>query len=72
MDRESLEHSLVRRLLEHVANRTTDLAAQVLELPTSAYSEQRQAEELRVLFLGRPPRAACCPTASLIRPADSR
>ena len=33
MDREALERSLARRLLDHIENRTTDLADGVLELP---------------------------------------
>ncbi len=68
MDRESLEHSLARRLLEHIANRTTDLAEEVLELPTDVYSEQRQAEELRVLFLDRP--LVLCLSGSLPEPGS--
>ena len=68
MDRESLEHSLARRLLEHIANRTTDLAEEVLELPTHVYSDQRQAEELRVLFLGRP--LVLCLSGSLPEPGS--
>ncbi|HVU74864.1 MAG TPA: SRPBCC family protein [Mycobacteriales bacterium] len=54
MDREALEHSLVRRLLDHIANKTTDLADGILELPTDIYSAERAEEELQALFLDQP------------------
>jgi phenylpropionate dioxygenase-like ring-hydroxylating dioxygenase large terminal subunit len=54
VDREALEHSLVRRLLDHIENKTTDLAEDVLELPTDIYSPTRQQEELQALFLDQP------------------
>lgn len=50
MDREALERSLARRLLEHIEHRTTDLADDVLELPTNIYSEAHHAQEVEVLF----------------------
>lgn len=50
MDREALERSLARRLLEHIEHRTTDLADDVLELPTTIYSEAHHAQEVEVLF----------------------
>ncbi|GAA2734203.1 aromatic ring-hydroxylating dioxygenase subunit alpha [Actinocorallia aurantiaca] len=54
MDREALERGLARRLLDHVERRTTDLADEVMELPTDVYSEGRHAEEVEALFLDRP------------------
>jgi choline monooxygenase len=66
VDRESLEHALARRLLEHIANRTTDLADTMLELSTEVYSAERQAEETRVLFLERP--VVLCLSGSLPGP----
>ena len=33
MDKEALEHSLVRRLLDHIEHHTTDMAEDVLEVP---------------------------------------
>jgi phenylpropionate dioxygenase-like ring-hydroxylating dioxygenase large terminal subunit len=54
MDREALEHSLVRRLLDHIENHTTDLADDVMELGTDVYSAATQAEELEVLFHNHP------------------
>ncbi|SEP10356.1 aromatic ring-hydroxylating oxygenase subunit alpha [Trujillonella endophytica] len=54
MDREAFEHAIVRRLLDHVENRTTDLADDVLELSTDAYSAETHAEEVDVLFRDHP------------------
>ena len=38
MDKESLDRSIARRLLDHIENRTTDLVDQVLELPVEIYT----------------------------------
>jgi phenylpropionate dioxygenase-like ring-hydroxylating dioxygenase large terminal subunit len=54
MDREALEHGLVRRLLDHIENRTTDLADGVLELPVDVYSGACHDAEVEVLFRGQP------------------
>jgi phenylpropionate dioxygenase-like ring-hydroxylating dioxygenase large terminal subunit len=54
VDREALERGLVRRLLDHIEHRTTDLADEVMELPTDIYSRARNEEELEVLFLDQP------------------
>jgi choline monooxygenase len=55
VDREALEHSLARRLLDHVQQGTTDLADAVLEVAADSYtSPDRLAEEIDVLFLGHP------------------
>ena len=54
MDREALERSLARRLLDHIDARTTDQAEGILELPTDVYSGQRYQEELEVLFSAEP------------------
>ena len=54
MDREALEHSLARRLLDHIENRTTDLADEVMELPTDVYLDARHDREIEVLFRRRP------------------
>lgn len=54
MDREALEHGLVRRLLDHLENRTTDLADGVLELPVDVYSGACHDAEVEVLFRGEP------------------
>jgi choline monooxygenase len=55
VDREALEHSLVRRLLDHIENGTTDMAESVLEVRAETYaSTARHSEELEVLFRGHP------------------
>jgi phenylpropionate dioxygenase-like ring-hydroxylating dioxygenase large terminal subunit len=54
MDREALEHGLVRRLLDHLENRTTDLADGVLELPVDVYAGACHDAEVEVLFRGEP------------------
>ena len=54
MDREALERSLARRLLDHLENKTTDLADDVLELPTDVYLGAHHDKEVEVLFLGQP------------------
>lgn len=54
MDRQALEHSLARRLLDHIDGGTTDLAPDLLELPTDIYSRARHDEEFEVLFRGHP------------------
>jgi phenylpropionate dioxygenase-like ring-hydroxylating dioxygenase large terminal subunit len=55
VDREALEHGLVRRLLDHIENGTTDLAESMLEVPADAYtSREHFEEELATLFLDQP------------------
>ena len=54
MDREALERSLVRRLLDHLEHRTTDLADDVMELPTDVYSRAHHDREVEVLFRDQP------------------
>ena len=54
MDREALDHSLARRLLDHIENKTTDLADEVLEVSTDVYLGAHHDREVEVLFRGRP------------------
>jgi choline monooxygenase len=54
MDREALERSLARRLIDHIENRTTDLSDDVMEVSTDVYSQAHQDREIEVLFKGRP------------------
>jgi choline monooxygenase len=54
VDREAFERSLVRRLLDHLEHRTTDLADEVMELPTEVYSAAHHEREVEVLFRGQP------------------
>jgi phenylpropionate dioxygenase-like ring-hydroxylating dioxygenase large terminal subunit len=71
VDREALDHSLVRRLLEHIERGTTDLAEAVLEVPADAYtSGERAAAELEVLFRGQP--LVLCLSGALPKPGSYR
>lgn len=55
MDREALDHSLARRLIDHIENGTTDLDDGVLEVPAEIYTSASHLQrELAVLFLARP------------------
>jgi choline monooxygenase len=54
VDREALEHSLVRRLVDHIEDGTTDLADAVLELPTDIYLGAQHEQEMDVLFRNHP------------------
>jgi choline monooxygenase len=38
VDREALEHSFVRRLIDHLDHHTTDMADHILELPPEVYT----------------------------------
>ncbi|SEG83942.1 Phenylpropionate dioxygenase, large terminal subunit [Thermomonospora echinospora] len=49
-----MERELVRRLLDHIEHRTTDLADDVMELPAEVYSPEHHAEEVEVLFRDEP------------------
>jgi phenylpropionate dioxygenase-like ring-hydroxylating dioxygenase large terminal subunit len=71
MDREALEHGIVRRLLDHIEHGTTDLADAVLEIPASTYtSRDVYQRELEVLFLGGP--LVLCLSGSLPEPGSYR
>ena len=54
MDREAFDRSLVRRLLDHLEHRTTDLADDVMELPADVYSRAHHEREVEVLFRDEP------------------
>ncbi len=71
MDREALEHELVRRLLDHLDHGTTDLADDVLELPADLYtSPEHAAAELDALFLHHP--LVLCLSGALPEPGTYR
>jgi phenylpropionate dioxygenase-like ring-hydroxylating dioxygenase large terminal subunit len=71
MDREALEHGLVRRLLDHIEAGTTDLADSLLEVPAGAYtSPEHHDAELAVLFLDQP--LVLCLSGALPRPGSFR
>jgi phenylpropionate dioxygenase-like ring-hydroxylating dioxygenase large terminal subunit len=54
MDRDALERSLARRLIDHIENRTTDMADGVLEVPTDVYLGGHHDREVEALFLRYP------------------
>jgi phenylpropionate dioxygenase-like ring-hydroxylating dioxygenase large terminal subunit len=69
MDKEALEHSLARRLLDHIENGTTDSVDDVLELPAALYTdEQRFADEVEVLFEDHP--LVLCLSGALPKPGS--
>ncbi len=71
MDREALEHDLVRRLLDHLDHGTTDMADDVLELPADLYTSRDHAEaELGALFLNHP--LVLCLSGALAEPNSFR
>lgn len=71
MDREALEHGLVRRLLDHIEHHTTDMADAVYEVPADAYTSRAHFEqELEALFLGAP--LILCLSGSLPGPGAYR
>jgi len=71
MDREALEHSLVRRLLDHIVQHTTDMADEVFEVSAEKYTSRAHFErELEVLFNGSP--LVLCLSAAVPRPGTYR
>src|SRR5271165_1433828 len=71
MDREALEHDLVRRLLEHIEHGTTDMADEILEVPADLYTCRSHFEaELDVLFLNHP--LVLCLSGALPEPGTYR
>ncbi|XVQ14752.1 aromatic ring-hydroxylating oxygenase subunit alpha [Spirillospora sp. CA-255316] len=70
MDREALERSLARRLLDHIENRTTDLADDLMELPADVYSRARHDKEVEVLFRDQP--LVLCLSGALPEPETYR
>ena len=71
MDREALERSLARRLLDHVEAGTTDLAEDVMEVPVSSYTDPQQwRDEVELLFRDRP--LVLCLSGALPTPGSYR
>lgn len=69
MDRRTLDHSLVRRLLDHIEHRTTDMAADYYEVPVEHYTSQEHHEaELAALFHEQP--VVLCMSGALPRPGS--
>jgi choline monooxygenase len=71
VDREALEHSLVRRLIDHLDHHTTDMAEDMFEVPADMYTSRAHfEEELETLFKGYPLVLAC--SGALPRPGTYR
>jgi len=71
MDRDALERDIVRRLLDHVANGTTDMADHMLEVPAALYtSDEHAARERHALFEDRP--LVLCLSGALPAPGTYR
>ena len=71
MDKEALERSLVRRLLDHIEAGTTDLADEVLEVPASTYTDpELWSREVDVLFRDQP--LVLCLSGALPTPGSYR
>ena len=69
MDKDVLDRSIARRLLDHIEHQTTDMADGVLELPADIYSsEAHYQEELEVLFSEAP--LVFCLSGALPRPGS--
>ncbi len=55
MDKEALDRSIARRLIDHIEHKTTDMVDSVLELPADIYSsDAHYRHEVHVLFRQRP------------------
>jgi nitrite reductase/ring-hydroxylating ferredoxin subunit len=68
-DREALDRSLARRLVDHIEGGTTDFADAVMEVPVEVYtSADHLRRELDALFLGRP--LVLCLSGSLAGPGS--
>ncbi len=69
MDKEALEHTIARRLLDHLAAGTTDMAPEAIEVDTSNYtSPERYAEEVDALFINHP--VVLCLSGALPKPGS--
>jgi nitrite reductase/ring-hydroxylating ferredoxin subunit len=69
VDKEALDRSIARRLIDHLERHTTDMADAVFEVPARLYtSEEHYQRELDVLFRGRP--LVFCLSGALPRPGS--
>jgi phenylpropionate dioxygenase-like ring-hydroxylating dioxygenase large terminal subunit len=67
VDKEALDRSLARRLLDHIEHQTTDMVDEVMEMPADVYtSEDHYRRELEILFRDRP--LVFCLSGALPRP----
>ena len=71
LDREALERSLARRLLDHIEHRTTDMADDIYEVPAEIYTSRDHFElEMEALFRDYP--LVLCLSGALPRPNTFR
>jgi nitrite reductase/ring-hydroxylating ferredoxin subunit len=69
VDKEALDRSIARRLIDHIEHHTTDMADGVMEVPMEVYtSEDHYRQELQVLFHDRP--LVLCLSGALPRPGS--
>jgi phenylpropionate dioxygenase-like ring-hydroxylating dioxygenase large terminal subunit len=69
VDKEALDRSIARRLIDHIEHHTTDMADEVMEIPSDVYaSEEHYRRELDVLFRDRP--LVFCLSGALPRPGS--
>lgn len=69
MDRDALERTLARRLLDHLDRGTTDMADGVLEVPTEIYTSRAHLDaEMKALFLDQP--LVLCLSGAVARPGS--
>jgi phenylpropionate dioxygenase-like ring-hydroxylating dioxygenase large terminal subunit len=55
VDKEALDRSITRRLIDHIEHGTTDMADEILEMAADMYtSEEHYRRELEMLFMGQP------------------
>jgi choline monooxygenase len=55
VDKDALDRSIARRLIDHIENHTTDMAEEVLEVPMAVYTSQEHYQrEMEVLFRDHP------------------
>jgi phenylpropionate dioxygenase-like ring-hydroxylating dioxygenase large terminal subunit len=67
VDREALDRSIARRLLDHIEDHTTDMTDEVLQLPMEIYTSEDYLErELELLFRDQP--LVFCLSGALPRP----
>jgi choline monooxygenase len=67
MDRDVLDRSIARRLIDHIDHKTTDMVDEVLEVPAEIYySDDHYEREVEVLFKSRP--LVLCLSGALPRP----
>jgi phenylpropionate dioxygenase-like ring-hydroxylating dioxygenase large terminal subunit len=69
VDKEALDHSLVRRLLDHIDHHTTDMSEDIYTVPVEYYTSRAHYEdEIEVLFKGQP--LVLCLSGALPRPGS--